>query len=69
MVDKVIKKCLSFQGAQNIIHCATDNVNTEEKNPSTGYIVVDLKQKKSKVDFSDEISKKLWDESDRMCNI
>lgn len=58
-----------FQGAQNIIHCATDNVNTEGKNPSTGYIVVDLKQKKSKVDFSDEISKKLWDESLRMCNI
>lgn len=55
------------QGAQNIIHCATDNINSEEKNPATGYFITSLKQTKSKVKFSDEISEKLWMESMKMC--
>ncbi|XP_055533706.1 retinol dehydrogenase 13-like isoform X1 [Wyeomyia smithii] len=56
------------QGAQNIIYCATDNVNTAEKNPSTGYFITNLKQTKSKVAFDDEISEKLWRESAREIN-
>ncbi|XP_058831899.1 retinol dehydrogenase 13 isoform X3 [Topomyia yanbarensis] len=56
------------QGAQNIIHCATDNVNTVEKNPATGYFVTNLKQTKSKVAFDDQISEKLWRESAREIN-
>ncbi|XP_058459435.1 retinol dehydrogenase 12 isoform X2 [Malaya genurostris] len=56
------------QGAQNIIHCATDNINTEEKNPATGYFVTNLKQTKSKVIFDDQISEKFWRESAREVN-
>lgn len=57
------------QGAQNIIHCATDNENTEDKNPSTSYIVMNLKQTKSKLDLKDDISEKLWIESAKICGI
>lgn len=59
------------QGAQNIIYCATDNVNTPTKNPATGYIVKDLKQAKSKIadKITDEISEKLWNESARLCRL
>jgi NAD(P)-dependent dehydrogenase (short-subunit alcohol dehydrogenase family) len=57
------------QGAQNIIFAATDATNTEEKNPVTGYMVADVKQVKSKVQFSEEVSEKLWVESAKMCNI
>lgn len=57
------------QGAQNIIHCATDNVNTESQNPEQGYFVTSLKQTKSKIAFTNEISEKLWKESERMCGI
>lgn len=57
------------QGAQNIIFCATDDVNTEEKNPDKSYIVMNLQQTKSKIDLSDEISEKLWAESAKLCEI
>jgi len=57
------------QGAQNIIYCATDNVNTPSKNPATGYYVKDLRQSKSKVKFSDEISERFWNESMRLCRL
>jgi NAD(P)-dependent dehydrogenase (short-subunit alcohol dehydrogenase family) len=57
------------QGAQNIIHCATDNVNTEEQNPDKSHIVINLQQTKSKVNLSDEISEKLWIESAKLCGI
>lgn len=53
------------QGAENIVHCATDNVNTEQKNPATGYFVRSLRQDKSKFAFSDEVSERLWAESER----
>lgn len=54
------------QGAQNIIYCATDNVNDDKKNPFLGYYVRSLKQQKSKVNFDEEVSEKLWAESIRM---
>lgn len=57
------------QGAQNIIYCATDDVNTEEKNPDKSYIVMNLQQTKSKVDLSDEVSEKLWAESAKLAGI
>lgn len=57
------------QGAQNIIFCATDDVNTEEMNPSNNYIVIDLKQTKSKANLTDKISEKLWVESAKMCEL
>ncbi|XP_055609939.1 retinol dehydrogenase 12-like [Uranotaenia lowii] len=53
------------QGAQNIIHCATDNVNTDAKNPCTGYYVSSLKMTKSKVQFDEAVSEQLWKESER----
>ncbi|XP_039444569.1 retinol dehydrogenase 13 isoform X1 [Culex pipiens pallens] len=55
----------SKQGAQNIIFCATENVNTVEKNPATGHFVTNLKQTKSKAAFDDQISERLWKESVR----
>ncbi|XP_055609935.1 retinol dehydrogenase 12-like isoform X2 [Uranotaenia lowii] len=55
----------SKQGAQNIVHCATDNVNTVDKNPSTGYFVTNLQQTKSKFKFDDATSEQLWMESAR----
>lgn len=57
------------QGAQNIIHCATEGQNSDEKNPSKSYIVIDLKQTKSKIELSDEISEKLWNESVKLCGL
>jgi NAD(P)-dependent dehydrogenase (short-subunit alcohol dehydrogenase family) len=57
------------QGAQNIIFCATENENTEEKNPNKSFIIIDLKQTKSKVNLSEEISEKLWNESEKLCGL
>lgn len=57
------------QGAQNIIYCATDNENTAEKNPRNSYLIINLQQKKSKVDLSDKISEKLWIESSKLCEL
>lgn len=57
------------QGAQNILHCALDNLNSEDKNPDKSYIVYDLKQHKSKVNLSDEVSEKLWNESCKLCGL
>ncbi|XP_001237833.3 retinol dehydrogenase 12 isoform X2 [Anopheles arabiensis] len=56
------------QGAQNIIYAATDNVNTEEKNPVTGYFVTNVKQTKSKMKFDEETSERLWRESVKALN-
>lgn len=56
------------QGSENIVFCATDNVNTVEKNPATGYFVRSLKQTKSKVQFDDEIGARLWTESEKLCS-
>lgn len=56
------------QGAGNIVFCATDNVNTDQVNPATGYFVRNLKQTKSKVKFDDEVGAKLWTESEKLCS-
>lgn len=56
------------QGSENIVHCATDNENTETENPVTGYYVRNLKQSKSKVQFEDDIGVRLWAESEKMCS-
>lgn len=55
------------QGAQNIIQCALENVNDAEKNPSNSYIVMNLKQTRSKITLDDEVSKRLWNESEKLC--
>lgn len=60
---------VSFKGAQNIVHCATDNENTETKNPFTGYLIVNLKQYKSPVNFEDSVSEQLWEESAKLCSL
>lgn len=57
------------QGAQNILHCAIDNFNTEEENPDNSYIIENLKQTKSNVDLIDDISENLWIESGKLCNL
>lgn len=57
------------QGAQNIVHCATDAVNTAERNPACGYYVRSLRQDRSKFAFSDAVAERLWLESERMCGI
>ncbi|XP_059612449.1 retinol dehydrogenase 12-like [Phlebotomus argentipes] len=57
------------QGAQNIIHCATDNVNTEEKNPGKNYFVVNLKQTKSKARIQEGDSETLWKISEQKAGI
>lgn len=57
----------AWQGAQNIVWCATDSVNTDAENPATGYYVRSLRQQKSKYAFSDEEGERLWLESERMC--
>lgn len=57
------------QGAQNVIHCAIDNENTDEKNPNKSFIVMSLKQTKSKIDLKDEVSEKLWTESKKLCEL
>lgn len=58
----------SQQGSENIVFCATDNVNTDTKNPATGYFVRNLAQSKSKMQFDDEISARLWTESEKLCS-
>lgn len=57
------------QGAQNIVYGATDSVNTEEKNPATGYFIKNVSTKQSKYKFSETTSKRLWTESMKMCEI
>jgi NAD(P)-dependent dehydrogenase (short-subunit alcohol dehydrogenase family) len=57
------------QGAQNIVFAATDAKNTDEKNPVTGWMIADVKQVKSKVKFSEEVSEKLWAESAKACSV
>lgn len=57
------------QGAQNILYCALDNVNDDEKNPSSSYLVMNLKQTKSKITLDDIVSKRLWNESEKLCGI
>lgn len=56
------------QGAENIVFCATDNVNTDEKNPANGYYIRSLKQSKSTVQFDDQVGARLWDESEKLCS-
>ncbi|XP_055308852.1 retinol dehydrogenase 13-like [Sitodiplosis mosellana] len=56
------------QGSENVVFCATDNVNTDEKNPATGYFVRNLKQTKSKTQFDDKIGTRLWTESEKFCS-
>lgn len=56
------------QGSENIVFAATDNVNTDEKNPATGYFIRNLKQTKSKVQFDDKIGTRLWTESEKFCS-
>lgn len=56
------------QGSENIVYCATDNVNTDTVNPSTGYFVRNLKQTKSKMQFDDLIGSRLWTESEKLCS-
>lgn len=56
------------QGAANIVYCATDNMNTITVNPKEGYYVRSLKQTKSPHPFSDEISERLWSESEKLCS-
>lgn len=56
------------QGAENIVYCATDNINTDDINPATGYYVRNLKQTKSKVLFNDETGVRLWNESEKFCS-
>lgn len=67
MIPKRITSFNICQGAQNIIYCATDNNNTDTENPLTGYFITSLKQKKSKIDFNDDISQGLWKKSLELC--
>ncbi|XP_055609932.1 retinol dehydrogenase 12-like isoform X1 [Uranotaenia lowii] len=53
------------QGAQNIIHCATDSVTSELQNPVNGYFISNVRVRKSKFPFDEDISRRLWDESVR----
>lgn len=57
------------QGAQNILHCALDNINDADKNPSNSYIVMNLKQTKSKITLDDHVSERLWLESAKLCEL
>lgn len=56
------------QGSENIVYCATDNINTDEKNPATGYFIRSLTQTKSKQQFDDKIGLRLWTESEKLCS-
>lgn len=69
LTDALHYACCLLQGAQNIIHSATDNENTDTKNPYTGYMVRNLKQTKSKFEFDDLTSVRLWEESVKMCGL
>ncbi|XP_055627231.1 retinol dehydrogenase 12-like isoform X1 [Toxorhynchites rutilus septentrionalis] len=51
------------QGAQNIIHCATDSFINERENPVTGHYVSNMKMRKSKLAFDERISVALWNVS------
>ncbi|KAG5671807.1 hypothetical protein PVAND_001982 [Polypedilum vanderplanki] len=55
------------QGAQNIVYCATNSINTDEVNPDKSFIVMNLRQEKSKVNLKDDVSEKLWKISEKMC--
>jgi NAD(P)-dependent dehydrogenase (short-subunit alcohol dehydrogenase family) len=57
------------QGAQNILYAALDNVNDLEKNPSKSYIIMNLKQTKSKITLNDDVSTRLWKESEKLCGL
>lgn len=37
------------------------------KNPANGYLIVNLKQTKSPVNFDDSVSERLWEESAKLC--
>lgn len=56
------------QGAENIVYCATDNMNTVTVNPKEGYFIRSLKQTKSRHNFSDEVGERLWSESEKLCS-
>jgi len=56
------------QGAENIVFAATDNVNTEQENPATGYLVRNVQQAKSKHSFEDSVGVRLWTESEKLCS-
>lgn len=56
------------QGAENIVYCATDNENTMDKNPATGFFVRNCKQTKSKFQFDDQVGVRLWNESEKLCS-
>jgi len=51
----------------NIIYCATKNVNNERKNPLNGYVMVNKKHVKSKIFYSEIVSKRLWVDSMKLC--
>jgi NAD(P)-dependent dehydrogenase (short-subunit alcohol dehydrogenase family) len=57
------------QGAQNIIYAATENVNTQERNPGSGFYIKDVQLTKSRARFSEELSEKLWQRSSDLCRI
>lgn len=57
------------QGAQNIIHAATDAQNSADKNPATSYLIRNVQQLKSKHAFDEEVSVRLWKESLKMCQL
>lgn len=56
------------QGSENIVYCATDNINTEEFNPVKGYFVKNLRQTKSRIRIDEETSIRLWEESEKLCS-
>jgi hypothetical protein len=57
------------KGAQNIINCALDNVNTKDMNPSNSYLMENMKHKRSKLTLDEGVSKKLWMESAKLCGL
>jgi len=56
------------QGAENIVFAATDNVNAEQENPATGYLIRNMQQVKSKHSFEDSVGVRLWNESEKLCS-
>jgi NAD(P)-dependent dehydrogenase (short-subunit alcohol dehydrogenase family) len=57
------------QGAQNIIHCALDNINTKEINPDKSYMIFQMKPRRSPITLDDKISERLWNESAKLCGL
>lgn len=51
----------------NIIYCATKNVNNERKNPLNGWLMINKKHVKSKIFYSEIVSKRLYEETLQMC--